>query len=382
MPAFVTQLIGSGTAPFMLGIIAGLADATATIMKLVSGWIAQRIYFYKPILIFGYILTPLFVGLIGTARYIWQVALYQIIAWMGKGLREPVRDVWLANVSSAKNYGKIFGMQRAFDSIGAVLGPLIAFYLVRELPVGMCFYFAFVPGFISVAVLIVVTTNYKNILFQERYVHWRSQMKVLPESFINFLSALFIFSIGNFNRTLLVLRAQHMLLGQETSWILATSVSIALYSLLNAIRASAEFGMGALSDYFNRKILLAICGFGFFAIVNGLLLYTSVHLFVWIAIFVIAGISLGTVTSLEKSLAANLLSPSLRGIGFGLQQSLNGVGNLISGLVVGGLWSFFTPESAFFYALVTSVVSCVLLLLVSIHYPASHEDTKKESLSI
>lgn len=362
LPAFVVQLTGPGTASFWLGLITGLADATSTFMKLFSGFIAQRISFYKPLILLGYSIAPVCVGLIGTAHSIWQVLVYQILSWTGKGLRDPLRDVWLANISLAKDYGKVFGLQRAFDSIGAVLGPLAAYYAIQTISIRAGFYLALIPGIASVVALILLTNKYRNTIFLEKISHWREKLSLLPKSFILFLSARFLFGIGNFHRTLLVLWAHQMILGQESSWILATGTAISFYSILNATRALAEFCMGTLSDYIDRKIVLALGGFWFFALTNSMLLLRSEQFFIWICIFIVAGLSIGTVTSLEKSFTAYVLPPFLRGIGFGIQQSLNGISNLIAGFIVGGLWSILSPEAAFIYASITSIFAGILLL--------------------
>lgn len=365
LPTFVEQLIGPANTPIALGLIMGFADAASTFMKLLSGWLADHIKYFKPVLIIGYTITPVFVCLIGTATHIWQVFIYQTLAWMGRGLREPIRDVWLANISSANNYGKVFGFERAFDTIGAIAGPTLAFFTIKLWTIKYNFFIAFIPGFISILTIIFLTSNYKRpIRNTELNTNWKNQISNLPSNFKYFVFIMFIFGIANFNKTLLIFRAQEMLLGSSSSSIIATGIAISLYILFNVIRSIAEFSIGSLSDYINRKILLSFFGFGTFALTTVILVFAKTQILLWIIIFICAGFSAGTVSSVEKSYAAQLLPENTRGTGFGFLQSIDGVGDLLSSVIVGGLWSFISPEIAFIYSTILSILSSVLLFRI------------------
>jgi MFS family permease len=364
LPAFVTQIAGPAYGPIALGLITGLADALSTGMKLLSGLFANRLRFFKPILVLGYAITPLFVGLIGTAHYVWQIGMYQTLAWMGRGLREPIRDVWLSKISSPNYYGRIFGLERAADTIGAIAGPVTAFFIIQVMTLESSFFVSFIPGAISVLCIIFLTTNFENKIKKIDY-SWKKQLKNLPANFTYFVTIMFIFGIANFNKTFFIYRAQEMLLGQGNSFILATSWSILLYVLLNCVRAVAEACMGYISDYIDRKKLLTFFGFGLFGLVNIALIFTQSQLLLWIIIFVCAGWSLGTVTSLEKSYAAQLLPEQSRGVGFGVLQGINGIGDLLSSIIVGALWNFISPVIAFSYAAVLSFVACILFFTIN-----------------
>lgn len=139
LPAFVMQIAGPAYGPVALGLIIGIADALSTCMKLISGFLADRIRFFKPLVVIGYAITPLFVGFIGTAQYVWQIGAYQSVAWLGRGLREPLRDVWLSKISSSHYYGRIFGIERAADTLGAIAGPATAFFILKIMPLPSAF---------------------------------------------------------------------------------------------------------------------------------------------------------------------------------------------------------------------------------------------------
>ena len=361
LPALVDHIAGPSTGPIALGFITGFADAASTFMKLACGWLSNRITYFKPILIIGYAITPIFVSLIGTAQFIWQILLYQTIAWMGRGLREPIRDTWLANISSSAYFGRIFGIERAFDTIGAIAGPTLAFFTLQFFALPTNFYISFIPGFISILCISFLTSNYRHKTTVSKY-DWKAQIQLLPHNFKYFLAIMFIFGISNFNKTFFIYRAQEAF-GHNHSFVLATSWAILLYILLNCMRAIAEVGIGFLSDYINRRILLAVFGFALFSLVNIILLVASTNIFLWILIFICAGFSLGTVTSLEKSYAAQLLPEKDRGTGFGLLQCVDGIGDLLSSVVVGGLWTYISPEISFIYAAITSGIAALFFII-------------------
>lgn len=363
LPAFIEQLIGPAKAPIALGIIMGVADASATGMKLLSGWLSDHITFFKPVVVFGYFLTSVFVSLIGTATHVFQIFIYQTLAWLGKGLREPIRDVWLTHITPAGDYGKAFGFERAFDTLGAIGGPLLAFFTVHLVALKYNFYIAFIPGILSIFTIIFLTSNYKAPTPKTVPGSFVLHLKSLPRSFIYFVGVMFIFGISNFNKTLIIFRAQEMLGQEASSSIIATSSAILLYVLFNIVRAVSEFSVGTLSDYVNRKFLMA-CGFGLFTFVSLCMIFAQTQVILWIIIFICAGLSAGIITSVEKSYAAQLLPASSRGIGFGILQSTDGMGDLLSSVITGSLWTLVSAEVAFTYSLVLSMCSLVLILFL------------------
>ncbi|MDR3550813.1 MAG: MFS transporter [Candidatus Babeliales bacterium] len=361
LPAFIQQLVGGAHAPLMLGIISGVSDFASSIVKVWSGLLTDRLKRYKLFLIVGYALTPLFVGIIGTAQYIWQVLLYKTIAWIGRGIREPMRDTWITQSVSPEYYGQAFGFVRAFDTLGSIAGPLVVFFMLKKYSLQTIFFVSLIPGLLSVLALIFFTHEEIHHQYIAKYHNWIDHLKKLSKKFNYFIFIMFIFGIANFNKMLIIFRAQEALTGQSGSSIIATGWAVLLYVLFNIIRAMSEYGLGTLSDYQSRKNILAFCGFGLFGIINILLMFSSHSLLMWGAIFLGAGMSTGAVTALEKSYAALLLPPELRGTGFGLLQMMDGIGDLISSIVVGFLWAALAPVYGFFYAVIMSFIATILL---------------------
>lgn len=361
LPMFVEQLIGTAATPLALGFISGISDAASSAAKIYSGFLTDRIQRYKPFLIVGYALTPLFSGIIGTAHAVWQILIYKTIAWVGRGMREPMRDTWLSNIVDQKYYGHAFGFNRALDTLGAVLGPLVTFFVLDILSLKTIFFISLIPGILSVLSLILLTHEDNEEQPNNPTLHWRQHLQELPTNYRYFVFTMFLFGVGNYNKLLIIFRAQELFMGQQDSFILATSSSILLYVLFNVIRAIAELGIGTLSDYVNRKKLLAFFGFGLFGIINTLLMVSSSTV-AWILIFIGAGMSAGTISALERAYAAQLLPVHVRGIGFGILQLLDGLGDLISSIIVGTLWSAFFPNIGFLYATIISYIAMILLL--------------------
>jgi MFS family permease len=182
----------------------------------------------------------------------------------------------------------------------------------------------------------------------------------LPKSFHFFLLVMFIFGIGNFNRTLLLLRTQNILT-PVNGLVIAGSFSILLYAFRNVIQAFADYAIGHLSDIFGRKVLLAFFGFFVFGLMSLGLAFPIPTLCFFVLLFALSGISAAAYTALEKAYAADLLPAHLRGTGYGVLQTIDGVGDFISSFMVGFLWSAISPASGFIYAAVLSTGSAVML---------------------
>jgi len=183
----------------------------------------------------------------------------------------------------------------------------------------------------------------------------------LPKDFKIFLLIMFVFGIANFNRTLFLLRVQEIFT-PINGIIIATSLSILLYTLRNVAQAFTDYGVGALSDKVGRGRLLAFFGFFLFGITSLGFVYATTNILYFVFLFVLSGVSAATYTALEKAYAADLLSSSMRGIGYGVLQTIDGVGDFVSSFVVGTIWILISPELSFIYATFLSFISTLLLL--------------------
>lgn len=153
LPSFLTELVGTSNAPLLLGLISGFSDASSSFVKTFSGLLSDRLQKRKPLVVLGYLMTGLFVGIIGFARDWIGVLVSRVLAWTGRGTREPPRDALLADSVDKKFYGHAFGFHRAMDTLGAIVGPFLAFLLISSLGSRNIFFLSLITG--SIAVLII-----------------------------------------------------------------------------------------------------------------------------------------------------------------------------------------------------------------------------------
>ena len=359
LPSFLTELVGTTSAPQLLGLISGFSDASSSFVKTFSGWLSDRLRKRKPLVVLGYLLTGLFVGIIGFARNWIEILIYRVLAWMGRGTREPPRDALLADSVESKFYGHAFGFHRAMDTLGAIIGPLLAFFLISSVNLRDIFFLSIIPGSLAVLIIAIGVKEEARKIQEQKGLLWH--MKSLPRNFKVFLIIMFVFGIANFNRTLLLLRAQEVLV-PVNGIIMATSLSILLYTIRNIAQAFADYGVGALSDKVSRKWLLAFFGFFLFGATSLGFVFVTADIYFFILLFALSGISAAAYTALEKAYAADLLPSSIRGTGYGVLQTVDGIGDFLSSFVVGTIWVLISPEFSFVYAAFLSFISTLLLL--------------------
>ena len=223
--------------------------------------------------------------------------------------------------------------------------------LCSSWPVTSIVKIALIPGLLSLLATVYLVREAPSI---KQSSHQGS--KKLPTSFFLFLIPLILFGLGNFNRTLLLLRVQKSFPGSMLSTITL------LYMFRNAVQSVASYSMGALSDRIGRMVLLALGGFGCFSLMSLILMWPSPTFLSLIAVFFLSGVSAGTVTSLEKSATADLLPEELRGTAYGILQTSTGITDLVSSILVGFIWTHYSAELAFLYAALMSMAAGLVLL--------------------
>ena len=355
LPAFLVSVGGSAA---LLGVIEGIADASISGMKLLSGWYSDYIGKRKPFTVIGYFLTAVGVGSFALAFSWPHVLLSRVVAWLGRGTREPPRDAMLADSTKPEYYGRVFGFHRGMDTLGAIAGPAIAFFLVKSMALRSIFLIALVPSalaFLTIA-LFVRETRKSN---HEEHTHFLVSMKGLPRNFRFFLIAVGVFGLGNFADSMLILRATE-LLSPVNGAIIAGSLAILLYTIHNVFYAALSFPIGVLADKFGKRKILV---FGY--LLTGLsavgFIFTISNPFYLGLLFVVAGIAIAITDALERTVAADLLPENLRGTGYGTLATVNGIGDFASSSVVGLLWTAISPRAGFGYGAGLCIVGAVLL---------------------
>jgi MFS family permease len=360
LPSFLTELVGAAAAPQMLGLISGLSDVSSSFVKTFSGWFSDKLGRRKPLSVLGYLLTGVFVGITGFARSWFEVLIYRSLAWIGRGTREPPRDALLADSVNKAYYGHAFGFHRAMDSLGAIIGPLTAFFLIPLIGFRNIFFLSFLPGGLAIlAISLGVRENVGQVRRQVKSFAWH--LKSLPREFRMFLFIMFVFGASNFNRTLLLLRVQEVLT-PVSGIIIAGAMAILFYTVRNVAQAVADYGVGTLSDKIGKKIPLATLGFFLFGVTSLGFVYATTNILYFILLFVLSGVSAATYTALEKAYTADLLPVHVRGTGYGVLNTIDGIGDFISSFAVGSLWMIFSSTVAFVYAAGLSFIAGFLLI--------------------
>ncbi len=351
LPGFLTSI---GVAAAALGWIEGVADAVSSFVKLGAGWYSDRIGHRKPIVTLGYFLSGTMLAIFAAAVSWPLVLLGRLAAWFGKGIRGPLRDAMLSDSTPPEARGRVFGMHRAGDTAGAVLGPLLGVWLLAHLPrpnpsapFRSVFLISLVPGLVAVASMIFLVQEKRGAGNRARRF-WQS-LRELPKPYTHFLTGVGLFGAGDFAHTLLVLAAAQILT-PVYGVVKAGELAALFYVLRNASYAAASFPTGVIADRMNKRTLLA-WGYA----LGGLTGLATAALFFWHVtslvviglVFLMAGIYIGMEDALEGAIPADMTAAELRGTAYGLMGTVNGVGDLIASALVGTVWTAVSPIAAF-----------------------------------
>lgn len=366
LPAYLATL---GVAAAWLGVIEGVADGLSSFAKMASGVYTDRLPRRKPIAVAGYVITALGTGAFALATNAWQLLLARSAAWLGRGVRTPVRKALLAASVDRAAYGRAFGLERAMDTIGAIIGPLTALLLLQSTQHNYRLLFAstLLPGFAAAAVIA--------FLVKERtrapvpHISFGERLRQLPPDYRRFLVAVAVFGAGDFAHTLLILLATQKLaprLGLTT----AASVAVTLYVLHNVFYAAFSLAAGWLADRARKNFVLA----GGYAVAAGMtLVIILLPATVWTMalVFVAGGIFIAVEETLEDSLCAELVEPAQHGTAFGVLATVNGLGDFVSSIVVGVIWSMFGTGAAFSYSAALFLLGAILIARVKTQPPTA-----------
>ena len=343
LPAFLA-LIGAG--PAWLGAIEGIADGLSSFAKLTAGYFTDRLQRRKPLVLCGYGVTALATASFAITTQAYGVLFGRVLAWLGRGVRSPSKKALLAADVPPGAYGRAFGFERLMDTVGAIAGPLTALWLldVTAHSYRTVFLYTLIPGLLAVAIFAILVRE-RPIAAKPR-VSFLTGLRTLPLPFRRMLLGVGIFGAGDFSHTLLILYASRMLTPAH-GVARAASIAVGLYTLHNIFNAGSAYASGWLSDYLPQRKYVLAAGYAL-AGVTAILLCTGTQSLVLLAvIFVLAGLYKGTEDALEDSLAAEFVPKEQHGMAFGTLAAVNAVGDFISSVAVGALWSAFNVQTAF-----------------------------------
>jgi MFS family permease len=353
LPVFLASVLGASATS--VGAIEGAAESTAALLKLASGWWSDRVARRKPLVLAGYTVASVIRPLIGLAQSVSQVLAIRVTDRVGKGIRTSPRDALIADSVDPSIRGRAFGFHRAADHAGAVVGPLLAFALLRwaDLDLRHLFLWTAVPGALAVAALVFGVREVPRAPVEKaKQVDLRTP---LGGRFWAFLGVLLLFTLGNSTDAFLLLRAAD--LGVDAALIPI------LWAMLHVVKSLSSTPGGALSDRIGRKPLL----------VAGWLIYAAVYLglgragaawHAW-ALFAVYGIYFGLTEGVEKALVADLVPADRRGAAFGWYNLALGVGALPASLLFGLIWDSKGPAAAFGFGAGMAFLAALGITLVA-----------------
>jgi len=352
VPIFLTSVLGAPVA--IVGLIEGIAESTASVLKVVSGWLSDKFQKRKPFVVAGYSFSAISKILLSLA-FSWPfVLIARFIDRFGKGTRTSARDALIVESSDTLTRGKSFGFHRALDTLGAVVGPLIALLAIHFLDNNfrLIFFLAFMPACIGILLLLFFVKERKKEANSSPALrfNWRN----LNPSFKIFLLISFIFALGNSSDAFLILRAQNLGLS-------VISVVLA-YVLFNFTYAIFSMPAGIIADKIGpKKVLL-----------DGFLLFSAVYLlfglapsspFLWF-LFPIYGIYMALTEGVGKAYISNLVPQEKTGTAFGVYQTTVGLCIFFASLIAGLLWTYIGVSAPFIFGSIMAVISAFLFVVL------------------
>ena len=349
LPLFLSSLGGGSLA---VGLVGGFSEGLPSLIKLFSGCWSDRIGRRKPLVVGGYALSALGKILLALASSWSAVFMLKILERCGKGLRSPPRDAMISESASAAARGRGFGLHRAMDSAGAVIGSLLAYSLWQ---MGLSFSTIFlVAGALALLALLPFAKVKESYSAPKCDYSWR--LSQLPPDLLNFLAIACLFALGNFSYMFFILRAQGIFSGGE-----AAASAILLYALFNLIYALLALPAGIWSDRIGRKKILAL-GYGLFALTAlGFAIVSSQTGLVML--FALYGLVYALVDGSERAFVSDLSPAGLRGSALGLYSGALGLAAIASSLLAGAIWELWGQQATFIFGAVAAGLAAVGLMM-------------------
>jgi MFS family permease len=358
LPAFLASI---GAGPAWLGAIEGIADGLSSFAKLTSGHYTDQLKKRKPLAVVGYAFTALATASFAFATHAYHVLFGRAAAWLGRGVRSPAKKALLAADVAPGAYGRAFGLERLMDTVGAIAGPLTALWLLNATHHNYraVFVWTLLPGMIAVLSFWLLVRERP---FEARKkVTFLAGLQSLPRNFREFLLGVGVFGSGDFSHTLLILYASRMLAPTHGA-ARAASLAVGLYTLHNVFYAGSAYLSGWISDIVPHRKLILAGGYALAGVTAIFLTTTPASMWLLEGLFVLAGIYVGTEEALEDSLAAELIPREQHGMAFGTLAAVNAVGDFLSSLMVGFLWSAVSAKAAFSFSAVLFFLGAILIL--------------------
>ncbi|UCF69875.1 MAG: MFS transporter [candidate division WOR-3 bacterium] len=348
IPVFLKEVLK--VQPLFIGLIEAIAESTASILKTFSGYISDRLKKRKLFIFLGYSLSALAKPLLAFAAQGWHVLMVRFSDRVGKGIRTAPRDALIADSAKDAYFGRTYGFHRALDTLGAMLGPLTAFFVLAlsQNNYRLLFGLAVVPGIIAIVIILLGVRE----IVPEVTRAFRFSFRQISPRLKLFLIIMIIFTLGNSSDAFLILRARNI-------GVSATMIPL-LWLVFNISYFLWAYPAGMLSDRIGRRKTIFL-GFMIFSLCYAAFSLNHSAIVIWF-IFIIYGLYYGFTEGNLRAYVADLTTSDIRATVFGIYHTVVGITLLPANLLMGYLWQRFGFQTALLLGASLSLISGIALI--------------------
>jgi len=347
MPIFIIEELKASRA--ILGLIEGLGESANYIFRMFSGVLSDTLGRRKPIVLLGYAVSNFTKPLFSIAK-VWSDALMiRLGDRIGKGVRTAPRDALISESISERMMGKGFGIHRTLDQIGAIAGPALTFTLLPLIGMRGIFWLSFIPGAVALLILALLVKEKRR---SKTHISTVSLRRILNARFIFLLTIIAVFSLGAYNFSFILLKAQDL-------GVAETFIPI-IYMVINITHTLIGIPSGILSDIIGKERVLMV-GYLTFLLTSLLSIIAGGGLILSFIIAGIYGIYMGIGQTVQRALIPSYTTEEYRGTAYGLYYITVGAAYLASNVIFGTLWDMKGAAAAFTYSCVTSITAIALM---------------------
>jgi MFS family permease len=357
VPIFLSSVLGVNKS--VIGLIEGIAESTASLLKVFSGWLSDKMGKRKILMVAGYGISAFSRPVIALSTLWGHVLTFRFVDRFGKGIRGAPRDAIIAESTPRSELGRSFGFHRGMDTLGAVAGPAVAF-IILSLFTGnyrLVFWLSMIPGIIAVLVIVFFIREQRSrgseIKKREAIAH-RDFYANLDWRFKAFVAIATLFALGNSSDVFLILKATNV--GIKEAYIPL------LYLSFNLMYALTSVPAGILSDRIGRKRII-LSGFILFGFIYMGFAMLSEQKHIWI-LFLLYGVFMGLTEGIQKAFLATIIPSEFKATAYGIFNTFVGLAMFPASVIGGYLWDKFGPHATFYYGMSTAFISALIFLIV------------------